>query len=195
MTEDHQKQLIEGLLSGDREGVRLFFREYGGIIRKAVDSVGIKDRAISSDDLFMAAVENLLQNDMKAVRSFKGYSKFSTYLYTICRRHALSLAGPPFPPGTMEEFTDNIPAGICDEIGIFDERRKKALAKAIRQCDAKLQIFIRMMFFEEKSTDEIREFFGWNSDNTVFSKKNKVIARLRKMVRRLLLRDNGDLDE
>lgn len=184
-----EKELLSGILSGKRDGARCFLEAYGGIIKKAVLSVGIRSNAVETEDLFMGAVENLLRNDMKAVRSFNGKCKFSTFLFAICRRHAISTARHEHLRKN-EPFTECTPIDIFDDIESIDETQRAALLEAINRCDIDTQLFIRMMFFDQRSTTEIMRFFGWNSENTVYSKKNKTIEKLRKSMKKILLNRN-----
>ncbi len=177
-----EKDILEGILLGRGPDMRLFFEEYGGIIKKAVDSVGIKDRSLTKNDLFMAAVENLLRDNMKAIRSFKGKCKLSTYIYTICFRYAIELAERGIPPGPDPD-TLLAPESFIEEVG---EREKQVFDKAILLCNPKERIFIKMMFYDECSTTEILDFFGWKSENTVYSQKNKIINKLKKSTKRIL---------
>jgi RNA polymerase sigma factor (sigma-70 family) len=174
-----EKEILEGFLSGRDHEVRLFFEEYGGIIKKAVESVGIKDRSLTKHDLFMAAVENLLRDNMKTIRSFKGKCKLSTYIYTVCLRYAIDLAQRGIPPGPDPD-TLHAPETLIDEIG---ENERRVFDKAMLRCNPKERVFIKMMFYDERSTQEILEFFGWKSENTVYATKNKIIHKLKKITR------------
>jgi RNA polymerase sigma factor (sigma-70 family) len=175
-----EKEILKGFLSGREPAIRLFFEEYGGIIKKAVDSVGIKDRSLTKNDLFMAAVENLLRDNKKTIRLFKGKCKLSTYIYTICLRYTIELAERGIPPGPDPD-TLHAPESFIEEVG---EVEKKIFDKAILHCNPKERIFIKMMFYDECSTMEILDFFGWKSENTVYSQKNKIINKLKKITRR-----------
>lgn len=178
----HEKEILEGFLSGRVPGVEMFFEEYGGLIKKAVDSVGIKDRSLTPNDLFMASVEHLLRDDMKVIRSFKGKCKLSTYIYTVCLRYAIKLSEQEMPSGPDPD-TLHAPELLIEE---FDEREKQVFDKAVNLCKPGEQVFIRMMFYDECSTTEILDFFGWESENTVYSRKNKIISKLKKFTKRLM---------
>jgi RNA polymerase sigma factor (sigma-70 family) len=180
-----EKAILKGFLSGKQQWIRVFFEEYGGFIKKAVDSVGIKDRSLTKSDLFNDAVEYLLKDNMKVVRLFKGRCKLSTYIYTICLRYAIKIAEPSMPYSAgPDPDTLHAPELLGEE---FDEKEKMLCCKIIHLCKPKEQIFIRMMFYEECSTTEIMDFFGWKSENTVYSQKNKIITKLKMYAKRNLL--------
>ena len=176
-----EKMILKGFLSGNEPMARIFFEEYGGIIQKAVSSVGIKDRSLTGKDLFMAAVENLLRDDKRPLRLFKGKCKLSTYIFTISRRCAIELAQREFPPGPDPD-TVHVPEALADMPG---EKENRLFNEALHHCTAKERIFIKMMFYYEYSTVELMDFFRWNSENTVYSRKNKIINKLKKIMKRL----------
>lgn len=178
---DREKDIIKGFLSENEPMVRLFFQEYGGIIQKAVASVGIKDRSLTINDLFMAAVENLLRDNKKSIRTFKGKCKLSTYIYTISRRCAIEIAERRLPTGPDPD-TIHFPQVLENEFG---KKEWQVFNKALSKCKPQEQIFIKMMFYDECSTIELLDFFGWKSENTVYSQKNKIINKLKNFTRRL----------
>lgn len=178
---EREKELLKGFLSGMEPMVRIFFHEYGGIIQKAVSSVGIKDRSITNNDLFMAAVENLLEDDKKSLRLFKGKCKLSTYIYTISRRCAIERAQQRILPGPDPD-TLYAPDTLVNQFGV---KESKMFRDALQKCKPWEQIFIQMMFYDECSTMEILEFFGWKSESTVYSQKNKIIRKLKMYIKRL----------
>lgn len=178
---DHEKWILKGFLSGNEPMIRVFFQEYGGVIQKAIASVGIKDRSLTSNDLFMAAVENLLRNDKQSIRLFKGKCKLSTYIYTISRRCAIEIAQQRLPIGPDPD-TLHAPEVLVNEFG---EKEFQLFEIALQKCKSWERIFIRMMFYDECSTVEILDFFGWKSESTVYSRKNKIINKLKNYIRRL----------
>lgn len=187
---NEEKKLIEDFLSGDRKAAHHFFEKYGGIIKHAVLSVGIKSSAFDYDDLFNETVAYILKDNKKAVRAFKGEGncKLSTYLYTISRRFAIGIAVKEnkYAKNMCDIPSEELPEALCEEAEIFEEHHRDALRDAISECNKDTQLFIKMMFFHNRPTSEIMESFGWTS-NTVYSQKNKVVNKLRKKVRKILL--------
>jgi DNA-binding CsgD family transcriptional regulator len=43
-----------------------------------------------------------------------------------------------------------------------------------------------MLMIEGQSTIQVMQFFGWNSENTVYARKNKVLAKLKSLSRKAL---------
>lgn len=185
-------KLIEELLNNDNNALKVFFKKYGGIIKGAVSEVDIRSAVMDTDDVFMQTITFLLEGDKKVFRSFKGKSKLSTYLYVVCKRYAIQLVSKEHKilKNTDAEIFDRIPAPLADEINDLDDEKIKILQEAINSCKPDKKLLIQMLFYDQRPTDEIREMFGWNSNNTVFSQKNKTIKLLRKKVKRILLRKN-----
>jgi RNA polymerase sigma factor (sigma-70 family) len=133
---------------------------------------------------------------MKIIRDFKGHCKFSTYLYLVCRRYAIKKTRKEshmLPGEGSSPLHEELPAPLIEETGVWDEDQKKALREAIEKLDENSQIFIRMMFFDNRSTPEIKVFFGWNSPNSVYGKKNKIITKLRKIIGKILKNKGSSL--
>ena len=54
-----------------------------------------------------------------------------------------------------------------------------------KKLKGKDRIFAQMAFLDQRSTDEIMEFFHWSS-STVYSQKNKIINKLKKLVNKMV---------
>ncbi len=186
---DEDKKLLSNFLLEDKQAVRKFFEKFGGIIMCAVTSVDLKTNVINHDDLFMEAVIHIFADNKKVIRQFQGKCRLSTYLYTVCRRFALGkiLRENRMHSELSASWQDNIPDNLLQETESGDEGKRMSLFRALRRCDADSRLFIRMMFYDNRSTKEIMHFFGWNSENTVYAKKNKIIAKLRKTAKKLFL--------
>lgn len=181
---DDERNLLLAFLRGDPDAARSFFERYGGIIRYAVNKVDITTPVIGREDLFQDTICYLLENDKKVIRDFKGKCKFSTYLYIICRRYAMRKARKYNNPPVEGEYAlpEELPAPLIEETEAWDEEQKRALLYAIKQLDEDSQLFVRLMFYDNKSALEIMKIFGWSSLNSVYSKKNKIINKLREII-------------
>ena len=74
----------------------------------------------------------------------------------------------------------------AQESMLIGEIQINAYKDAMNKLDPKDAIFIRMLVIENKSTSEVMAFFGWNSENSVYSRKNKVIAKLRSLSKKAI---------
>lgn len=186
-----EKDLLLAFVSGDQEATEKFFIEYGGIVKYAVGKLVVKGNVLDKDDLFLETISYILDNKEKIVRSFKYKCKFSTYLYLICRRYAVKKLREEDNIPRSDIFSpsvEELPDSIIEEEKTWDEDTKKILPQVIEQLDENSQLFIKMHYFEKKSINDIMHIFGWNSPNSVYSKKNRIINKLRKNMRKLLKR-------
>lgn len=188
-----ERNVLDGLLRGGRPGARRFLEVYGGVVRGAVRTVNVRSAALDPDDLYNAALGHIFANDMKVVRAFTGGSKFSTYLHSVSRRYALDMAEKEHRRSSKTEVkeVELLPADPPEE-ELWTDEEKKVLREGARRLDPNSRILLRMLFVDTKSTKEVMHFFGWNSENTVYAKKNKTIAKLRKIVRKILLERGGN---
>jgi RNA polymerase sigma factor (sigma-70 family) len=180
-----ERQILEGLLSGTKEGIGTFLNEYGWYIRKAVDSAGVVDPAFTLEELYWMAIEHFLENREKIIKAFKGNSQFHTYLYVVLYRFTLRTQKVRERLNAVKTICDFPPMNGKDD-GIFSTEEKRALKKAISQLRPNDQVFVRMLFYENRSTMEMMNHFKWTSKNTVYSQKNKINAKLKKLIRRIL---------
>lgn len=181
--------VLTGVLSGDRCAAREFVEQYGGIVQAAVLSVRPGTGVSSREDLFMDCMVHIFNNDMAVLRRFKGRSRLSTYLYMVSRRLALDVLGYDTRRSAVIDAAVDpalLPAQSAETDILYTEKVQKAWALAVSACDPQTRVFIKMAFVDECSTDELRSFFGWGSDTTVYTKKNKVAEKLRKAIRKTL---------
>jgi RNA polymerase sigma factor (sigma-70 family) len=187
------KEILEQLFSGKREGGRIFLKQFGALIHSAVCSVDLRSDAINHEDLFMEALTHIFDKDCKVLKTFKWKCKLSSYLYAVSRRYALDRIGREnraysmncneiLPDTLMAECNDN------EEEHSHDEMQRAVFKEAFDALDPKDALFIKMLCLEKQATSEVMQFFGWNSENTVYARKNKVIAKLRTLSRKTFQR-------
>lgn len=185
MSNSNETFSIELFLSGDRKTGRLFLETYGGYIRQAVLKVRIKSDAIQHEDVFNGAIAHLLENDKKVLRMYKGGSSLSSYIFQVSYHYALTIAGKENKvTGNTDEM---IPDGLMSEIfedDSADETKAVVLRKAQKSLKEKDRRLLQIMFFDGRSTEEIMRLYNWNN-STVYSQKNKLLARLKKLVRKI----------
>jgi RNA polymerase sigma factor (sigma-70 family) len=182
---EEEKGLLQKLFTGDRKAAALFFEQYGGLIRHAIGSVDVRSDTYEKSDLFHGAIEHLFCDDFKPLRLFSGRCSLGSYLYTVCRRHVLSVAGKENRLSSSHDTDsslDSLAAAAEGDEEFLLDIEKFALKEAILKVNEESQIFIRMMFVDNCSTEEIMEFFGWGSANTVYAMKNKIMVKLKKAV-------------
>jgi RNA polymerase sigma factor (sigma-70 family) len=190
---ENDKKLVDGLLSGDRRIGRLFLERYGGLIRSAILSIELRSGAVDYDDLFMDALSHIFEKDCKVLRVFNWKCKLSAFLYTVVKRYILDKVTREnrITDKNLDDYSFNEIIDDCeDDSGNTetDEIRKSAFNEAFEELDPKDALFIKMLMIEKQPTSEVMEFFNWNSENTVYARKNKVLAKLKSLSRKALQR-------
>jgi RNA polymerase sigma factor (sigma-70 family) len=190
---DEEKRKVDLLCLGDRQSGKVFLEQYGGLIRSIVLSMDIHSSVMDHDDLFMEVLAHIFKDQCKVLRTFEWKSKLSTYLYLIARRYVLDITARENRISSKmcaQTNTDDL-AAECEMQGEelnCDEAHRAAFHEALEALDSKDALFIRMLVIEKKTTEEVKKIFGWNSENTVYARKNKVIAKLRSLSRKALQR-------
>lgn len=199
---------LDLFLSGDPKAGRLFFEKYGGLIRNAVLKIRINSDAVKHDDVFNGAIVHLFDNDKKVLRVFKGGCTLSSYIFKVSYNYALSIANKEngltgkFDKTPIDELdsignekwmlhnsdvapVEELLAEIFGEISI-DVKMIEALRKAFKMLPQKDQNFLDMIFVYKRPTEEIMIEYELNSPNSVYSKKNKLLSKLKKLIRKIL---------
>jgi RNA polymerase sigma-70 factor (ECF subfamily) len=127
-------------------------------------------------DLFQEIVVQL----WRAYPSFRGESKFSTWLYRIALNTAIS--GLRKKKNHIASFEpDNLPTEIQDEAYNKDkEIQLDQLYAAIRQL-SEIERALVMLYLEDKSYEEMEEILGINQNN-LRVKMNRIKEKLRKLI-------------
>lgn len=184
-----EQQLVEKLISGDRSSGRIFLEQYGDLIWSIIHAIDNRSNTMESEDLFMETLKHLFDNDYKVLKQFKWQCKLSTYIYMVTRRYILDIIQREnrIKRRICHEVTPDAIMIECDEENDkYSEIQINAYKDAMNKLDPKDAIFIRMLVIENKSTSEVMAFFGWNSENSVYSRKNKVIAKLRSLSKKAI---------
>jgi RNA polymerase sigma-70 factor (ECF subfamily) len=164
--------LVAQILSGQKDLFRLLVRRY----QQKVHAMGLsffrnrEDAADFTQDVFLKSYRNLV--------SFKGQSRFSTWLYRIAyntavnsvnrRKEYLSLAEEPEGEGNPE-------------LNVLREAARTAVKEALAELPEKYRICMDLYFFYDRSVREIGEITGF-LENTVKSH----VFRAKKLLREKL---------
>ena len=179
----NEKELIRKILKGEKELFSLFIREYENQIYSLCVSI-VKNREEAIDlvqDTFYLAFKNL--------SSFKGNSKFSTWLYRIAynlsisrvrrKNNFLSLDGV---------YEDGKELDIEDEtsdiwLSIDEEEIKMMIEEGMKKLKPWERAIIELRDIKNLSYDEIAEVLGIPM-GTVKSRLNRARNHLRKIIER-----------
>jgi RNA polymerase sigma-70 factor (ECF subfamily) len=166
--------LISRIVSGHRELFRILVNRY----QRAVHGIGIgffrnaEDAADFTQEVFLKAYRSLA--------SFRGTSRFSTWLYRIAYNAAINgIARRKEYHSLIEEES----AGTNDtpEQLVLRKAAKEAVRKAVEELPEKYRICIDLFFFYDRSIREIELITGF-PENTVKSH----VFRAKKLLRERL---------
>jgi RNA polymerase sigma-70 factor (ECF subfamily) len=144
--------------------------ENRGIIRKVCHLYG-RDEA-GKEDLYQEIVIQL----WKSYSSFRGESKFSTWMYRI----ALNTAISDFRKQTRRvqlQFPEFVPRDLVDETDKTKEEQLKQMYAAIQQL-SEVEKAVVMLYLEDKSYEEMEEVLGISNGN-LRVKMNRIKDKLR----------------
>jgi RNA polymerase sigma-70 factor (ECF subfamily) len=152
---------IQNVLHGDSEAFRQIISKYKDMAYSIAMSV-IKDEFYTEEILqvsFLKAYDKL--------DTFKGDSKFSTWLYRIVINESFKLVkkhkteiidfveAPPEIPNEIEN--------AILKLEIDDQ--KYFINEALKKISPKESLILRLFYLDENSIEEIRSITGWSSSN------------------------------
>jgi RNA polymerase sigma-70 factor (ECF subfamily) len=144
--------------------------ENQGLIRKVCHIYG---RDVNNkEDLYQEIVIQL----WKAFGSFRGESKFSTWIYRIALNTAISDLRKKHRSIDLS-FPEFIPKEDADDVDHTKEEQLKQLYAAIGKL-SEVEKAIVMLYLEDKSYDEMEEILGINNGN-LRVKMNRIKDKLK----------------
>ena len=153
----------------------LLVNQNQGIIRKVCHLYGRNDA--DKDDLYQEIVIQL----WKSFTSFRGEAKFSTWMYRIALKTAISNLRKQSRKVALS-FPEFIPVELADteEEKIKEEKLKEMYAAISRLTEVEKAIV--MLYLEDKSYDEMEEILGISS-GTLRVKMNRIKEKLRTLTK------------
>ena len=175
---------ITKVLDGDRNAYAYLVDKYKTMVYSLALRL-VKDREEAeeiSQDAFIKAYQSLA--------SFKGKSKFSSWLYRIVYNTAISKLRQQ-PAGKVSLDESNISETIYMESKenyntLSAGDRKKYLELALDSLDADEKMFVILYYYEERDLDEIAEIAGLTKTNTkvkLFRARKKMLLVLQKYLK------------
>lgn len=166
--------LISRIVSGHRELFRILVNRY----QRAVHGIGVsffrnaEDAADFTQDVFFKAYRSLA--------SFRGTSRFSTWLYRIAYNTAVNgVARRKEYHSLIEE--ENAGTADTPEQLVLRKAAEEAVRKAVEELPDKYRVCIDLFFFYDRSIREIELITGF-PENTVKSH----VFRAKKLLRERL---------
>lgn len=153
--------VIQKILAGDSEAFRQLITKYKDMAYSIAMSV-LKDEFNAQEVLqfsFLIAFEKLA--------SFRGKSKFSTWLYRIVINESFKLAKKH--KNEFVNFVETVPeqsSDIDDSIlKLEEEDQKYIINEALKRLSPKESLILRLFYLEENRIGEICDITGWSESN------------------------------
>lgn len=188
------RELISKLLGRDSEAwdelvVRYQRVVYAQVLKALPAKSGRTDEALVEDILSEVFV-GLLQNDMAALRGFKGEAKFSTWLCVVARRVTWRHVSKRTRERQLAGISDSsvqIDLGITEEVdslaSLIDTENKALLASCLERMKPADRQILEMYYHQELDYREISQLTGL-SINAVGPKLSRAHERLRRLMGR-----------
>ena len=154
---------IQRVLDGDTDAFRFIIQEYKDRAYSLAISV-VKDEFDAQDVVQTAFIKAYTKLD-----TFKGNSRFSTWLYRILINEALSTKRKS-KDNTIsidDAASTNIPSEINNTfLKMEEDYQRYYINKALKDLSAKYSLALRLFYLEEFNIDEITQITGWTNSNT-----------------------------
>jgi RNA polymerase sigma-70 factor (ECF subfamily) len=190
-----ETDLVAAVLAGEPAAWPSFFARYERLIISCIRKVLFRYHAHHNEedleDLISATALNLVKDDYKKLRTFdptRGY-KLSSWVGLIATNttHDALRRRTPIESGNTASLDDSEsgidPAAELESPDIAIERRDRAsvLRRAVQQLGPSDRLFVEYYFEAEMEPEDIARLMGI-SINTVYSRKNKVREKLKRIL-------------
>ena len=186
------QQLIDQTLNGDTRSFGVLVERYQNFVFTIVyRMVKVQEEAEEvSQDSFIKAFESL--------SSYRGESKFSSWLYSIAYRKALD-AIRKNKKYKASEIIDDITEGEIDSIDnalhfLEEKERKKTIQDCILKLPEDQAAIITLYYFEDQSVREIAGITRLSEDNIkvkLYRSRKKLFTLLKHFVLPEITNSNG----
>jgi RNA polymerase sigma factor (sigma-70 family) len=184
--------LIEKALKGDSKAFGQLVQKYQAFVFTIVVRI-VKVRAEAEEvaqDTFIKAYESL--------SSFRGDSKFSSWLYSIAYRKALDAIRKNKKNSNLElieDITEAETSTIENALSFIEEKeRKEVIQKCILELPEKESAIITFFYFEELSIKEISKITALTEDNVkvkLYRSRKKLFSLLKQFIIPTYTESNG----
>ncbi len=188
-------ELVQAVLAGEPAAWPSFFARYERLIISCIRKVLMRYHAHFNEedleDLVSGTALNLVKDDYKKLRTFdpsRGYklSSWVGLIATNTAHDALRRRTPIESPLTAsledpESGVDPAADGETAEEKLAREDRAKVLKQAMAQLGPSDRLFVQYYFEHEMEPEDIARLMGI-SINTVYSRKNKVREKLKRIL-------------
>jgi len=181
MINEREIDIINQIIEGDTNLFALFIDKYGSSVFNLIKQI------VSSNEDAEEVVQDVFLKAYQKLKSFKGDSKFSTWLYRIAYNTAISATRKY--KRTFLFFNENAATNIPDETidSFFEDNENEQLIEKIRNEIQKLnpdeRALLTMYYHDEKSIIEVAAITGISVSNVkikLFRVRKKLYLQLKK---------------
>jgi len=192
MNANTDQYYIDKILQGDSQAFAALVKRYQGFVFTIVlRIVKVREEAEEvAQDTFLKAFESLA--------TFRGDSKFSSWLYSIAYRKALDRVrkNKKYQASELIEEIVEGDMGMIDNGLHFleDQERKKAIQDCILKLPEDQGAIITLYYFEDHSVREIAELTQLSEENVkvkLYRSRKKLFTLLKHFIRPEITENNG----
>ena len=192
MNRNTDQYYIDKTMQGDTQAFGVLVERYQDFIFTVVlRMLKIREEAEEvAQDAFIKAFESL--------SSFRGESKFSSWLYSIAYRKALDRLRKNkkyVATELIEEITEGNLESIENALGYLeDQERKQIIQECITQLPKAEAAIITFYYFEDQSVKEVAAITGLSEDNIkikLYRSRKKMFTLLKHFVLPEISNNNG----
>ncbi len=192
MSLDLDQSYIDKAVTGDTHAFAVLVNRYKYMVFTLAMKV-LKNREEAeevSQDVFVKMYQ--------ALQTFKGDSKFSTWLYKIAYHRSLDYLkkqGRNLTTTSLDEFTEQQIPSLENTLAVLEAKERKTMLKnAMNQLQEEDSIVLTLHYFEELSLKEISKIIGVEA-NTVkvrlFRSRKRLAAILKNSLEPEMIRSYG----
>jgi RNA polymerase sigma factor (sigma-70 family) len=184
--------LVARCVTGDTRAWSVFIATHGGRIHHAIRQTlarhDIHLPAEEVEDLHAEAVMSLVADDYRRLRTYQGRNgcRLGTWVALVAARKTVDHLAElrrwrVARPGAVDAsplLTNRPDEGPDAEEILALQQAVEDIEHALLQLSSADQLFVKLCFYQDWPTAEIADFLGV-SQNTVYSRKHRILQRLR----------------
>ncbi|MGV6831343.1 MAG: RNA polymerase sigma factor [bacterium] len=186
----NDQEYIDKVLAGDQSAFAVIVDQYKDLVFSiAIQMVKHQEEAEEvAQDTFIKV--------FKSLRSYKGDSKFSTWIYRVAYNTSLDRIKKnkrKQQTYTIDEFTENQVKDMEDALDILEvNERNKAVEEVMKLLHPDDSTLLNLFYFEELSLDEIGKIMYLKPNNVkvkLFRARKRLATLMRKQLDKEILKD------
>lgn len=186
----NEKDLVKRCIARDETAWREFLKRYSDCIYGSVVNLLKKysiDSAETTEDIYAAVIEKLLDRDCRALREFKWNSKLTTWLISISRNkaydHLRSLRRKPTVSldAPVSEDEDEYINFIAADMDLdHDIEVSLTVEEALEKLPPGDRLILRFYYLEGLKEREIADLLQMSTD-ALSARKSRALAKLKNL--------------